>query len=116
MRHVIPALGFILLIALPSSAAAHSAGPLDRYGCHADRRRGDYHCHRGEFQGRHFKSKAAMLDARRNGEEAPPPDRSPGDTSDSEAAGKEHSTTSWFPFFGRNSRRDHRPPAGSTVV
>ena len=36
-------------------------GRLDRYGCHQDRKAGDYHCHRGPLAGQHFPSKAEML-------------------------------------------------------
>jgi hypothetical protein len=38
----------------------HSGG-LDSYGCHHDRKRGGYHCHRGESAGRSFVSKNEML-------------------------------------------------------
>lgn len=39
------ALSFAALL-LPSAALAHGGG-LDSSGCHNDRRRGEYHCHRG---------------------------------------------------------------------
>ena len=38
-------------------AHAHGGG-LDRLGCHNDRNRGEYHCHRNELAGRTFASKA----------------------------------------------------------
>jgi len=42
-------------------AWAHSAGDLDRHGCHPDRRHGTYHCHTGRYHGIEFPSKADML-------------------------------------------------------
>lgn len=44
-----------------SSAWAHSAGDLDRHGCHDDRRHGTYHCHRGQYNGIEFPSKSDLL-------------------------------------------------------
>ena len=38
-------------------ARAHGGG-LDRLGCHNDRKRGEYHCHRGELADRTFAAKA----------------------------------------------------------
>jgi hypothetical protein len=45
----------------PATATAHSAGDLDRYGCHDDRRHGTYHCHGGPYNGIEFPSKSDML-------------------------------------------------------
>jgi len=53
---------FTLLIASSGSAIAHGGG-LDSYGCHNDRKHGGYHCHRGQFAGQSFSSKAEMLKA-----------------------------------------------------
>jgi len=39
---------------------AHGGG-LDKYGCHNNRKVGNYHCHRGQFAGRTFSSQAEML-------------------------------------------------------
>ncbi len=113
MRITLSALCAVVVLAAASTAGAHSAGPLDHYGCHADRRLGDYHCHRGEFAGRHFKSKAAMLDARRH-----PGATAPSTTvEDSKHPHEGKDITSWIPFFGKEEKdRRHRPPAGSTVV
>ena len=44
-----------------TSARAHSAGDLDHYGCHDDRRHGSYHCHGGRYNGIEFPSKSDML-------------------------------------------------------
>jgi len=54
----------ILVIFSFSNAFAHGGG-LDSYGCHHDRKRGGYHCHRGPLAGQYFSSKAEMLRALR---------------------------------------------------
>lgn len=57
------ALRAILLLALAAvslPAAAHG-GPVDSDGCHKDRTRGGYHCHRGALKGEVFASRDAML-------------------------------------------------------
>ena len=41
----------------PVSSFAHGGG-LDSLGCHYDRKRGGYHCHRGPLAGRSFNSRA----------------------------------------------------------
>jgi hypothetical protein len=50
-------LGSIGILALAISAIAHGGG-LDSLGCHHDRQRGGYHCHRGPLAGKSFASKA----------------------------------------------------------
>lgn len=48
-RHVIRTAAAIALgatLAAAHESAAHGGG-LDRHGCHHDRKRGGYHCHRG---------------------------------------------------------------------
>jgi len=59
-------MGYAILAAALFAASpevdAHGGG-LDSYGCHNNRKVGNYHCHRGEFEGRTFASKAAMLKA-----------------------------------------------------
>jgi hypothetical protein len=52
----------MLLVAASPEVFAHGGG-LDSYGCHNNRKVGNYHCHRGEFAGRTFASKEAMLKA-----------------------------------------------------
>ncbi len=66
----------LCLVCLTSAVAApqglaHMAGSLDHYGCHADRRKGGYHCHSGSMSGRSFASKAAMLRGNEPGQAAP---------------------------------------------
>lgn len=55
------------LCCLPVTAAAHTGGPLDADGCHADHRKGTYHCHRGAAAGYTFPNRAAMQEAVRTG-------------------------------------------------
>ena len=58
-RKVLAAFLFVAVIYPPS--AFPDRGGLDTYGCHHDRTRGGYHCHRGQFAGQHFSSKQEML-------------------------------------------------------
>lgn len=51
------------LCGVPMMAAAHTGGPLDANGCHADHRTGNYHCHRGPAAGYTFPNQAAMQEA-----------------------------------------------------
>ncbi len=69
-------LGAIVLLLLPTLAFAHSGPPLDKYGCHADRVRGDYHCHLREMRGMVFESRGDMLDAIESGELPKPTQKS----------------------------------------
>jgi hypothetical protein len=52
-----------LTVAMPLRAGAHTGGPLDADGCHADHRTGSYHCHRGAAAGYTFPNRNAMLEA-----------------------------------------------------
>jgi hypothetical protein len=56
-------IGAAAICGLPLVAAAHTGGALDAEGCHADHRKGNYHCHRGEAAGYTFPNRAAMLEA-----------------------------------------------------
>jgi len=67
----------LLLPVLYIPASAHGGG-LDAHGCHHDRKRGGYHCHRGPFAGQAFASKDAMLQQPR--ESSPPQSRTPPST------------------------------------
>jgi len=60
------------LLLTPTITLPHGGG-LDTYGCHHDRKHGGYHCHRGQFAGRSFASKAEMLSSRQEGYTAIPP-------------------------------------------
>ena len=52
-------LGIALAVIMfaPALALAHGGG-LDKNGCHHDKKAGDYHCHKGELSGKHFKKPA----------------------------------------------------------
>ncbi len=45
----------LLISALPVLAWAHG-GRVDSRGCHNDRKRGEYHCHKGELAEQSFPS------------------------------------------------------------
>lgn len=55
----------LALIIFPSAVIAHGGG-LDGNGCHNDRKRGGYHCHRGELAGQSFNSKSEAQKALRS--------------------------------------------------
>lgn len=59
-RYVAGAFLFSALLLWSSPVSPHGGG-LDVHGCHHDRKRGGYHCHRGPLAGQHFASKAEML-------------------------------------------------------
>ncbi len=61
------ALAAIIPVAPAAVAVAHTVGTLDSHGCHADRRDGAYHCHRGDYAGLHFRSKSDMLKKKSQG-------------------------------------------------
>ncbi len=121
--HIVTALILAATILLPSASFAHTGGPLDRYGCHTDRRSGEYHCHRRELRGMHFKSKSEMLEKRRRGElsaSAPTPPPSVSDRGvileQGQAPPKKASGWSrWNPF---SSSKPSKPAAlsGTAIV
>ena len=55
MKALVYALVMCLMLAIV--AKGHGGG-LDELGCHADKRKDNYHCHRGPLAGRTFRSKA----------------------------------------------------------
>ena len=44
----------------PTHSFAHGGG-LDAYGCHYNRKRGGYHCHKGALAGMSFPGQKEML-------------------------------------------------------
>jgi hypothetical protein len=66
-KRVTAFLGACALAVSPVAASAHSTGAVDPYGCHSDRRSGNYHCHRGEYTNVTFRSKADMLNNKKAG-------------------------------------------------
>jgi hypothetical protein len=67
----------VLLAAIlaPATPASSHGGGLDASGCHHNRKRGGYHCHRGEFTGQSFKSRDEMLKKLRERDGTKAPDR-----------------------------------------
>ena len=61
-RFVLLPLIALSIISAGELAHAHGGG-LDSLGCHNDRKRGEYHCHRGELAGRTFASRAEAEEA-----------------------------------------------------
>jgi len=51
-----------VLLFTPALALAHGGG-LDKHGCHHDKKAGDYHCHKGELSGKHFKNEGEAMAA-----------------------------------------------------
>lgn len=62
-RYLRLALGVAAASLISSGPALAHGGGLDGYGCHNDRKRGGYHCHRGPLAGQSFNSQSDMLDA-----------------------------------------------------
>ena len=61
MKMILATVVLASLAVTPRLAAAHPAGDLDVHGCHADKRYGTYHCHRGPYQGIEFRSKSQLV-------------------------------------------------------
>src|SRR5437762_10829748 len=49
-----------VIVFAPALALAHGGG-LDKNGCHHDKKAGDYHCHKGELSGKHFKNEGEAM-------------------------------------------------------
>jgi len=96
---------------VPAVASAHTAGPLDRYGCHDDRRRGGYHCHVGDYSGLDFSSKHKMLTFREEGLTEIDIRKARGEDVTAEgnlsnAAEEENGWRRWVPFAKRSETSD----------
>jgi hypothetical protein len=102
--------GTVVLLAslLPAIAWAHSAGNLDRYGCHDDRRYGTYHCHGGRYNGIEFASKSDML---RNRDAGATQEQAKQDA-DSKLSKRE---SLFGPLIGENTT-DQRAAGGGEVI
>ena len=61
IRKAYLASSLIFFISVGSPLLMAHGGGLDKYGCHNNRKVGNYHCHRGQFAGRTFMSQAEML-------------------------------------------------------
>lgn len=51
-----------VIVFAPALALAHGGG-LDKSGCHHDKKAGDYHCHKGDLSGKHFKNEGEAMAA-----------------------------------------------------
>ena len=60
-RLFLPLLLSILGLPLAHLTAEPHGGGLDTYGCHNDRKHGDYHCHKGPLAGQSYSSQQDML-------------------------------------------------------
>ncbi len=84
---------------------AHGGG-LDSLGCHHDRKRGGYHCHRGTLAGRSFNSKTEAQAALAALEKAPQP--SPrAETSSMDAANSRTAERSDTKTLSASQAKDH---------
>lgn len=61
----------LCLLLLPSLAEAHR-GAFDFYGCHRNHKAGGYHCHKGPYQGRSWRSREEGRKEIRSGKKSPP--------------------------------------------
>ena len=59
IRLILPLL--LALLIAGSDVSAHTGG-VDDYGCHKNNKVDNYHCHHGDYKGREFYSRQAMLD------------------------------------------------------
>ncbi len=59
------------LLLLPSPAEAHR-GAADFYGCHRNHKAGGYHCHKGPYQGRSWRSREEGRKEIQAGKKTPP--------------------------------------------
>ena len=102
----------------PALASAHSAQQLDTRGCHDDRRRGQYHCHLGEYRGLVFNSKGDMLEQIQSGKTVEEMRSEQGVTVEGEKKKEDDGDggwLSWLPFVG-DSDGDSRDVGGGEVV
>jgi hypothetical protein len=70
---------FVLALAAtacPVAGFTHGGG-LDAYGCHHDRKAGEYHCHNGPFAGTSFASQRDMLARLTSSSKSAPPVSNP---------------------------------------
>ena len=74
MKAFAPMVLFVLLM-IPTAVLSHGGG-LDSVGCHHDRKRGGYHCHRGSLAGQSFSSKAEAEKKLKDKEAQAPPTKS----------------------------------------
>jgi hypothetical protein len=103
--------------AAPSGAPAHTAGQLDTRGCHDDRRKGEYHCHIGEYKGLTFRSKGDLNQQIKEGKPIADMRTEQGVTAEGEAAQKDDGGwLSWIPFMGDRDGGSRDVGSGEVIV
>jgi len=61
-RKLLVLIGAVIAAGLSRRAEAHGGG-LDSLGCHHNRKKGGYHCHRGPLAGQFFDTKEDAIRA-----------------------------------------------------
>jgi hypothetical protein len=103
---------------LPALSHAHAVGQVDSRGCHPDRRRGDYHCHTGEYAGLTFNSVAdlqSQIDSGKTVEQM----RAEQGVDDKGRSIAEEEGGGWLskiPFFGKRSSEGRDVESGDLIV
>jgi hypothetical protein len=69
-RRFLAAVAGLLCLVVPASGVAHP-GALDKVGCHNNRKKGTYECHKGPLKGRTFKTKEEAQKAFEKDRKAP---------------------------------------------
>jgi len=59
-KSIVALFWLLLLLPLYAPSVYPHGGALESYGCHHNRKQGNYHCHRGMFAGQQFTSKEEM--------------------------------------------------------
>jgi len=116
-RRVLAVLLAIELFA-PVLAFAHSAGQLDIRGCHEDRRRGEYHCHVGEYRGLRFNSKGDFMQQVAAGKTVDQMRQEQGIDAKGESI-QEDDDGGWLshiPFIGKSRREEMHDVGGGEVI
>ena len=68
--NMIKVITFFVIWFVSGQQYAHAhGGLLDTVDCHRNLKEGTYHCHQGEYSGRHFKSKQEVMDLKKNKKE-----------------------------------------------
>ena len=103
---------------LPSLSYAHAVGQVDSRGCHPDRRRGNYHCHTGEYAGLTFNS-VADLQSQINAGKTVAEMRSEQGIDDKGHSVENDKGGGWLskiPFFGNHSSEGRDVESGGLIV
>jgi hypothetical protein len=107
-----------LALGLPARCEAHSSGPLDQRGCHEDRRRGEYHCHLGEYRGLKFNSLGDFMQQTKAGKTVDQMRQEQGVDTAGEPT-KEDEDEGWLsklPFIGDKDDGPHDVGSGEVIM